>query len=495
MMKPQLMTTKNTNRNGSVLLTILIIMFVLTIAMGSLLTLSTQYFFSTQTKVDAAQALYYAEAGVEEACQFVSERGVNIPDSYSGTGTNGVGSFDWDLEKTNFYSGNIVSVGEFNGQRKAIEIRNARSATYAQFAFWAENNLSIYFKNGETFWGHIHTDSKPWFSGDPEFNDVFTTLANSYGGSTNSVDFKSGFKMNTAMGSMAEIDFDDMKYFAQTYPDNALLLTGATSFKFDGNQVLITNEAYGWDEEPYTLDSEKLIYIQDGTIDTTESYYQYVGKKKGDYNYSRRYGYYYAGYNKGYYDLSTRTVTQNSPGSLSLDGGDLDGRLTIVTEDDIYINDHTEYALDPLDNDAVNDAIAYAKDNNLPSEYTDVVNDALGLISGDDVIITGYAPDNIHIDATIMATGSKSPSNDPGSFYVENYTSYDPRGFINLLGGIVQEERGPVGSFSTYTGKTSHSFDKNYVFDWRFAYMPPPFYPPLYSKLTFDSWQEISPES
>lgn len=168
-----------------------------------------------------------------------------------------------------------------------------------------------------------------------------------------------------------------------------------------------------------------------------------------------------------------------------------------MTEDDISINDHIEYALNPLDEEAVAAAIATAKAEALAKgekfDKSTVANDALGLISGDDVIITGSAPNNLNIHATIMATGATSSSK--GSFYVDNYTSYNPRGFINLLGGIVQEERGPVGSFNSSTGQTTRSYDKNYTFDTRFEGTPPPYFPPLQSGVTYESWQETTPKS
>ncbi|MDF7800456.1 type II secretion system protein [Pontiellaceae bacterium B1224] len=484
-------------KNGSILLTILIVMFILSMTLGSLLTLTSQYFYSTQDKIDSEQAFYLAEAGLEAATIYVVDQGSLLPSSHSDSGTVGNGTFSYVITKNGFDKCDIVSTGEVNGKKRAVTLIGVRSSTYAKFAFWAKDNGSIYFKDGETFFGHIHTDSKPWFSGDPEFNGVFTTKANGYEGSISDVEFKKGFKTNTDMGSMADVDFSALKTFAEDYPSEALLLTGETSIEFNGTQMLITNADKEWEKEPVAMSSEQMVYIQEGTVTSMKpNGYKYVGDYKGDYR-KKDGKYYYVGFGtyKGRYIEKFEEVTETSPGALSIDGGTLDGRVTIVTEEDIYINDHIEYSINPLDEDAVATAIADAKAeaeaNGEKFDKNAVVNDALGLISGDDVIISGSAPDDITIQATIMATGAKSSSE--GSFYVDNYSSYDPRGFINLLGGIVQEERGPVGSFSTKTGKTSSSYDKNYVFDTRFESTPPPYFPPLQSGLTYELWQETTP--
>ena len=494
-MKSQRNSVTYPNKNGSILITILIVMLILSITMGSLLTLSSQYFYSTQHKIDSETAFYLAEAGIEAACIYVTEQGSLLPNLHKNNATVGDGTFDYKIEKTGFYECDITATGEVNGKRRSILLSGVRSATYAKFAFFAEDNGSIYFKSGEEFFGHIHTDTTPWFSGNPIFNDVFTTKSSGYSGSISSVDFKNGFKTNKDMGSMADVDFSTMKTFAQSYPDEALLLTGETEIEFNGDQMLITNAEKGWENESITMSAEQMIYIQDGSVNSTEKYYKFVGSWNGNYK-KQNEEYILIGFGKqnAKYILKTKTITEDSPGTLALNGGIIDGRVTIVTEDDISINDHIIYNLNPLDEDAVNEAIAEAKAEALTNgkdfDADDVVKDALGLISGDDVIITGSAPDHINIHATIMATGATS--SDDGSFYVYNYRNYSPRGYINLLGGIVQQKRGPVGLFNRDTGTNLASYDKKYTFDARFERKPPPNFPPLQSGLTYERWQEIT---
>jgi hypothetical protein len=155
-------------------------------------------------------------------------------------------------------------------------------------------------------------------------------------------------------------------------------------------------------------------------------------------------------------------------GDVSI-GGQLDGRVTIVAERDILITNHLTYAVDPATNTAC--------------------NDALGLIANRDIVVTTVAPNSLKVYAHMMATGNLTPSDDTdGSFGVENYNTRAPSGQLTVWGGIVQNERGAVGTFSGST--LSSGFDKNYRYDERFAVDPPPEYPTLSDQLMFDKWRD-----
>ena len=71
---------------------------------------------------------------------------------------------------------------------------------------------------------------------------------------------------------------------------------------------------------------------------------------------------------------------------------------------------------------------------------------------------------------------------------MENYSTRSPSGYLNVYGGIVQNYRGAVGTFSGTT--LASGFMKNYTYDGRFADDPPPQYPPLSDEFTWDAWRE-----
>lgn len=141
--------------------------------------------------------------------------------------------------------------------------------------------------------------------------------------------------------------------------------------------------------------------------------------------------------------------------------GTLDGQVTILSDGDIWIDDNVLYAQDPTTNPAA--------------------DDMLGLISKDNVIVTDNAANanDCIIHASVMALNT--------SFKVENYSQGTTRGTLIVLGGIVQNKRGAVGTMrygEIYTG-----YRKLYSYDQRYMTKAPPFYP-VFSKNTIVSWYE-----
>lgn len=97
----------------------------------------------------------------------------------------------------------------------------------------------------------------------------------------------------------------------------------------------------------------------------------------------------------------------------------------------------------------------------------------LGIVSHN-IIVSSYAPTNLEIDGILMAGGQNTSD---GSFYVKNYSTKYPTGKLTVLGGIIQKQRGPVGTFDSYSGSTSSGYSKNYHYDTRLGKNPPPYYP------------------
>ena len=135
-------------------------------------------------------------------------------------------------------------------------------------------------------------------------------------------------------------------------------------------------------------------------------------------------------------------------GNLNI-SGTLSGRLTVGASGDINVTDNITYANDPR----------------LPGSTS---TDTLGLISEGDVMIDQNASHaNLEIDASIMALNT--------SFLLENWWEGGARGTLNVFGGIIQKQRGPVGTFSGNTKVSGYS--KNYKYDVRLLSAPPPFVP------------------
>jgi type II secretory pathway pseudopilin PulG len=147
-------------------------------------------------------------------------------------------------------------------------------------------------------------------------------------------------------------------------------------------------------------------------------------------------------------------------GNLTI-SGTLNGRLTVGAKYNVNIPNNIVYASDP------------AADPNS--------DDTLGIISERDIVIPGAGPTNLEINAVIMALNT--------SFYLQNWSSGPAKGTLDIYGGIIQKDRGPVGTFNASTGQKLSGYSKNYSYDPRLVTSPPPFMPTTGDYLTL-SWEE-----
>jgi len=143
--------------------------------------------------------------------------------------------------------------------------------------------------------------------------------------------------------------------------------------------------------------------------------------------------------------------------------GVVDGRVTVAAPN-VYIDDDIQYERNP---------------------QTTASDDILGLVAAQNVYVTDNPANNNNcvINACIF---TKS-----GSFTAENYNTRPVSGELQILGSIVQNTRGPVGTFSGSTIKSG--FSKRYRYDDRLSdpNFRPPFYPGFYVKTyAITNWWE-----
>jgi len=169
----------------------------------------------------------------------------------------------------------------------------------------------------------------------------------------------------------------------------------------------------------------------------------------------------------GYRPTDTVTVATIAPTGIlwcSRDihvSGIVNGQLTMLSDDDIWIDNDLTYATDPLSEGGS--------------------DDLCGLVSVDDVWITDNAPNNddVNINACILASS--------GSFGAEDYSTRPVAGKLKIVGSIAQNTRGAVGTFSG--SQITHGFSKRYYFDPRLRVEAPPNYP-FIRALRLSSWWE-----
>jgi hypothetical protein len=166
----------------------------------------------------------------------------------------------------------------------------------------------------------------------------------------------------------------------------------------------------------------------------------------------------------------------NNLKSTTTDGG-LKGKLTIASDSTITIGDNVLY------NTRVNDPNCF--DVPAAGTFPDIP-DSLGLVSEGNIMVDNDAPNDLEINAIIMALGT--------SFYYEGW-KYNMQGDLTVHGSFIQKQRGPVGTFNSW-GKQS-GYTKDYQFDTRMSidnpdlgHVLPPYFPTTgkYIKLY---WKEI----
>lgn len=412
---------KTRRHNGGFLLVSLAVLMVaivgITLAASSVSALSKAVIVRQQLALE--QARYLAEAGAEIGVAHVAAAG-STPARMSDA--LGRGRYTVSVSLTNILgqadaSYVIRSEGQVGRISRLVILEGARHKTWAKYALWSRDNRQIYFKSGEVFDGPVHANNELWFSGNPEFLAAVTSSASTYGGRTNDCIFHQGFRLGVPTDSMADVDFASLKSAA------ALVLSGTTSLRFEGTNMVVSNDDNGWTNRRLPVPQSGAVYVQ---------------------------------------------TSGRHAGTVEVQGV-LDGRLTVVADHDIRITDNLTYATDPAGGRSS--------------------DDALGLIAGRNIAVERSFPNNGKIYAHMMATGKETPRNlTDGSFGVVDYDERRASGNLTVYGGIVQDYRGAVGTFSG--SRLVSGFDKHYTYDPRFASYPPPCYPPLSDEFTWDRWRE-----
>ena len=172
-------------------------------------------------------------------------------------------------------------------------------------------------------------------------------------------------------------------------------------------------------------------------------------------------------------DVGLGPVTYQIPenGVLYVNGdcelsGELRGQMTVAASGDVYLMDDITYVDDPR----------------VVLSSTDI----LGIVSEGNIIVAATAANLDAGDETFMCCLMALNE----SFTVEDYDSYSFRGYLRVIGGIIQERRGAVGTFGGGGGPTGYS--KDYIYDDRLADSPPPSYPTTGTVTTL-SWREWGP--
>lgn len=433
-----------TKKGFALIFSLLISMIILITIIG--LTSITVGDISLMSKTtDGIRAYYLAETGLVKKFLLLRAATGNETQGTNGSITlsaGNSGTFEVTVQQLSagvFPTYKLISVGTYKNATKTLTLI-VRSISYSRYIYLTDTELRggttpIWFIQGDTIRGPLHTNGQLNISENPVFEGPVSSVSNSikyYHGSSppDNPDFRESLTL-----SAPNI----------TLPTNTDILA---SLKTSSQQ---SNGLYFKGDSTVTL-------LSNGTMNITND----GSKQTGVANAGKKW--------------TNHNVPVPQSGAFFVDNGNLNlsgilsGQLTVGNQGsgkEIYITNNILYANDPRTN---------------PSS-----TDLLGIVSSNDVIVDDNAPYNLEIDGYILALNK--------SFYVEDYTT-GLKGTLTLYGGVTQDERGAVGTFNSGTGNRSSGYLKDYNYDQRLADNAPAFFPPakdssgriVYSKVL---WAEL----
>lgn len=425
----------SSDRNGSTFIVVMGMTMIGILAAGSILSSVLSRMRQADHQVCLEQAFYIAAAGAERAASNVA---AGNETSTTLEGSLGKGSYAVNVVCQPAATGSdlnidITSCGTVKTVSHTVSLRGIRRVSWARYALWYDTEAAkLWIVPGERFDGRVYSKPQLHFhdqnlatKGQVRFTDRVSTVPATIEKASSAVNpvFEQGLTTSAEVESMASVDFTALLTAATT---GGLVLEGPTTIVLDGTAIKITNSRAGWTSKSVSLPANGTIYAKTVTATTTTT----------------RYG-------------KTTTTTTTYPGDVDVSSPNgLQGRLTVVADNDINIVDHVRYKTNP--------------------ETAPTSTDALGLVAKQDVVVATTAPNNVEIFAHMIAQ--------TGGFGVANYSSGTTRGVLKVYGGIVNNVRNAVGIVG------GAGYTKNYIFDTRLSKNPPPNYPKLLDELEWTEW-------
>lgn len=381
----------------------------------------------------ANQSYYYAKAGLNRGiAELVND--TNYTTTGNGvTGNVGSGTYTFTItpDPNNatrpLQQWQIQSTGRV-GATKRILTAWVKQDTFAKYSFFTDHETTsggttLWMKTGDVLKGPVHTNGFYSFSGHPSF-DATVTSAN-----TGDSDYNSTPHTYTQGGTTYADSAKFYRYYYNYATDSPTAVSGANGYSFNGgaaNVDLPSNTEIRdllHDNADLTLDgNHTLVFNANGTITVTPA------------------------------SGSTYTVTVPSGGYIiwvnngqTKVSGTVKGNITLGTNNTISITGNVLY------NDKNTDVLGLVADQNIT------------------VDVNKNVAANLEIDAVMLAAS--------GSFSVGNYNTGVYRGILTVYGGIIQQYRGPVGTFNAATQINMTGYTKNYGYDPKLATNPPVNFP------------------
>ena len=311
----------------------------------------------------------------------------------------------------------VTSIGTYNYFSDTVQI-TLQPSKFSKFAYYSTSEGgTIYWVTGDTVWGPLHTQDYINVSGSPVF----------YGKVSTKLGMRSNGYWIGPWWNRKLVTNADPKFYGGYQQGVDLSLPPANISNLENSALKGGYDFTGHDTVYVTFAGDSLKYKYTyNSIPTTV--------------YSKT----FAPNGVIFASNAVLRIKGTVKGLYSIGASGSTG-----TMGNVYIDDDIVYDTNPRTN---------------PNS-----TDMLGIVANNNVFITNNAANNkdINIDASIYCSN--------GGFGAQNYDTRPVSGNINLLGGIQQHTRLPVGTFSG--GDIYSGFNKKYKYDDRLMYSSPPDYP------------------
>ncbi|MDD5653218.1 MAG: hypothetical protein PHT31_03540 [Candidatus Omnitrophica bacterium] len=424
------------NNKGIALIATFFVICILLIFLGAFLSTDINQSVTSDIFRRRTKAFYLAESGLDQAITWLRSQPSppvgNHTDPWGGIQNLGGGTYSVTITDLGIIAGSgsvrryqVTSTGSFRNLNRSVS-SYIQVDNYSRYLWFTDREVF----NGTTvwFWTQDH------LNGPTQTNGHFNIMGNPiFESQARSVDtyirfFNNGNNINLSQTTNPPYDSPD---FQQG------MFFGVTPTTMPNRAQALRNAAAAGGLS--LTGNSTVVLLSDGTMNVTNP-----GREWTNHNMALP---------------ANGTLFVNS-GNLTI-SGTLSGRLTVGANQNVIIPNNILYADDPRTN----------------PDSTDV----LGIIAEEDVILTSGAPSDLEIDACIMAMGT--------SFYMQNWWIGPPKGTLTVFGGIIQDERGPVGTFNSSTGQKVSGYSKDYEYDQRLLGSPPPFMPTTGDYVVL-SWEE-----
>ncbi|HCV43626.1 MAG TPA: hypothetical protein DGH68_09090 [Bacteroidetes bacterium] len=344
------------------------------------------------------------------------------------------------MQAISTYRSPMLPISETLHDTVMVYLNTNASSTFSKYAWLTNNENSVNWTTADTVWGLVHSNGTLYVSGKPVFMQKITTSKSfspapgkTSGGKTNNAIFKNGYETSVPI---------------REFPNNlARMDSAATAGGKKYNGATYPNR---W------------VTLNPGTADNGDGFVVVRNSS----------------FTTGALNDTIRPSNPAFNGVMSSTGvihvkGKLDGVLSIAatsTTSDVFIEDTIRYEKNPL---------------------TTTSDDLLGIVADRDVVVADNVANNTNcsIDGCIFTR--------TGSFKAQNHDNTSPvhaqplYGELRILGSIVQNNRGAVGTVSG-GGTLATGFSKRYRFDDRLTEtFKPPLFPEYLTKVyCITNWWE-----